>query len=264
MKVTINKNSKGILEANKEKIESGYENENYAYTLEFEFPDFLDEYNKVIEFELNGNKVYDALLSNIYELKNNVTQYSFVPCQITFTKAIDEEHTQIYKTNIFYLELGESINADLGIDPESEEVNVLNTLLESVNLAIEEVSNLNSEVTQLAEETRLKGEYAQNQGNYAKEQGDRAKEIADNISDEIVERAEEQIFGYVEDKKDELDDTTEDLKVELRQQASTITFSTFEVNATTGMLIINSAEIFGNLGFSVNGNSGELEVEING
>ena len=170
MKVKIIKNCNGILESEEMKIKSGYEEENCAYKLEFEFPDFLREYNKIIEFELNGEKVADALLGNEYELKNNVTKYSYVPCQVVFTKAIDEEHTQVYKTNKFYLEFGNSINADIDIDPESEEVSVLNTLLEQVSLALEEVTDVIE-----------KGNYAKEQGDYAKEQGDLASDEVERI-----------------------------------------------------------------------------------
>ena len=170
MKVKIVKNCNGILESEEMKIKSGYEEENFAYKLEFEFPDFLREYNKIIEFELNGEKVADALLGNEYELKNNVTKYSYVPCQVVFTKEIDEEHTQVYKTNKFYLEFGNSINADIDIDPESEEVSVLNTLLEQVSLALEEVTDVIE-----------KGNYAKEQGDYAKEQGDLANAEVDKI-----------------------------------------------------------------------------------
>ena len=170
MKVKIVKNCNGILESEEMKIKSGYEEENFAYKLEFEFPDFLEEYNKIIEFELNGEKVADALLGNEYELKNNVTKYSYVPCQVVFTKEIDEEHTQVYKTNKFYLEFGNSINADIDIDPESEEVSVLNTLLEQVSLALEEVTDVIE-----------KGNYAKEQGDYAKEQGDLASDEVERI-----------------------------------------------------------------------------------
>ena len=170
MKVKIVKNCNGILESEEMKIKSGYEEENFAYKLEFEFPDFVEEYNKIIEFELNGEKVADALLGNEYELKNNVTKYSYVPCQVVFTKEIDEEHTQVYKTNKFYLEFGNSINADIDIDPESEEVSVLNTLLEQVSLALEEVTDVIE-----------KGDYAKEQGDYAKEQGDLASDEVERI-----------------------------------------------------------------------------------
>lgn len=180
MKVTIIKNKNGILESVEDKIKSGYEEENRAYTLQFEFPDFLEEYNKIIEFNFDGNKEYDLIQDNEYILKNNVTKYSFIPCQIVFTKE-EDEHTRVFKTNIFYLDFSESINADIEIDPESEDVKLLNTLIESVNLTVEEVSTLKDEVTLLAEETRLKGEYAQMQGDYAKEQGNSAKEEVDKI-----------------------------------------------------------------------------------
>ena len=178
MKVKIVKNCNGILESEEMKIKSGYEEENFAYKLEFEFPDFLEEYNKIIEFELNGEKVADALLGNEYELKNNVTKYSYVPCQVVFTKEIDEEHTQVYKTNKFYLEFGNSINADIDIDPESEEVSVLNTLLEQVSLALEEVTDVIE-----------KGDYAKEQGDYAKEQGDLASAEVDKIEN-MLQRGE--------------------------------------------------------------------------
>ena len=77
MKVTIIKNKNGILESVEDKIKSGYEEENRAYTLEFEFPDFLEEYNKIIEFNFDGNKEYDLIQHNEYILKNNLIALNF-------------------------------------------------------------------------------------------------------------------------------------------------------------------------------------------
>lgn len=48
------------------------------------------------------------------------------------------------------------------------------------------------------------------------------------------------------------------------EMASSIEFATFEIDLTDGEMYINKTERLGNMGFSINQESGELEVEING
>ena len=55
-------------------IEAGYEYENLAYKISFKFPEYLEKYNKIIEFEYEGIKTYDALLNDEYRFKDNITR----------------------------------------------------------------------------------------------------------------------------------------------------------------------------------------------
>ena len=138
MLIKINENRKTDLE----NIKAGYIKENLAFILEFEFPEYLDKYNKIIEFEYNGEKSYDILLENKYELKANITQYSLVTCQIVFTQTIKDNEVQIYKTNKFYISFDNSINAeDLIEDLDQSKIDMLNTLIGEVNVSLDEVKN---------------------------------------------------------------------------------------------------------------------------
>ena len=120
----------------KDTIKAGYIYENLAYVLEFEFPDYLNNFNKIIEFEYGNEKTYDALVNNKYTFKSNITKYPIVACQIVFTKSVENQEIQVYKTNKFYVKFDESINADKTINPEDEDISVLDSLINEVNIVL--------------------------------------------------------------------------------------------------------------------------------
>ena len=51
---------------------AGYNNENRAELLEFEFPENLKDYTKTINFETTEGNFFDILDGDTYILKNNI------------------------------------------------------------------------------------------------------------------------------------------------------------------------------------------------
>lgn len=228
-------------------IKAGYEYENLAYTISFEFPDYLNEFNKVIEFEYDGTKTYDALLDNKYTFKDNITRNPIVACQVVFTKSINDENIQVYKTNIFYVKFDDSINADKEIDPSDEDISILNTLLEEVN-------SLKNELTLTIEEVN-KNEEIRN------EKVDTAIATIKDLTDEYNTNAENKTNEFnsnAQEKTDILNEIADGVK----DFATAIQFATFEVNISDMNLYINTADKLKNTAFSLNEETGELEVEI--
>lgn len=228
-------------------IEAGYEYENLAYKINFKFPDYLNQFNKLIEFEYGDTKTYDALLNDEYIFKDNITRYSIVACQIVFTKSVGDEEVQVYKTNIFYVKFGNSINADKEIDPSDENINVLNTL-------ISEVNSLKNELTLTIEEVN-KNEEIRN------EKVDTAIATIKDLTDEYNTNAENKTNEFnsnAQEKTDILNEIADGVK----DFATAIQFATFEVDISDMNLYINTADKLKNTAFSLNEETGELEVEI--
>ena len=107
---------------------AGYNGENRAEILEFEIPDTLNDYAKKINFDLGTEKVSDILdQDNTYILKNNITQYKQVSFYLEFIKEIDNNTTEILKTEIKTIEFGDSF--DVNTEITEEEIEVLDRVL---------------------------------------------------------------------------------------------------------------------------------------
>ena len=120
---------------NKNKWFVGYDKENRAEILEFEIPDTLNDYAKKINFDLGTEKVSDILdQDNTYILKNNITQYKQVSFYLEFVKEIDNNTTEILKTEIKTIEFGESF--DVNTEITEEEISIIDTLIAQTNSAI--------------------------------------------------------------------------------------------------------------------------------
>lgn len=228
-------------------IDAGYEYENLAYKISFKFPEYLKKYNKIIEFEYAGTKAYDALIDDEYIFKDNITRYSIVACQIVFTESVDETQVQVYKTNMFYVKFGNSINANKELDPSGEDISALNTL-------IGEVTSLKSELTltieKVNEAEKIRDEKVDTAIATIKDLTDEYNTNAENKTNEFNSNAQE--------KTDILNEIADGVK----DFATAIQFATFEVNISDMNLYINTADKLKNTAFSLNEETGELEVEI--
>lgn len=228
-------------------IEAGYEYENLAYKISFKFPEYLEKYNKIIEFEYEGIKAYDALLNDEYIFKDNITRYSIVSCQIVFTESVEDTQVQVYKTNIFYIKFKDSINANKELDPSDEDISILNTL-------IGEVNSLKSELTLTIEKV--------NESEKIRDKKvDTAIATIKDLTDKYNKNAEDKLNEFndnADNRKDELNEIAEGVK----DFATAIQFATFEIDTNDMNLYINTADKLKNTVFSLNEENGELEVEI--
>ena len=137
---------------------SGYLEENKSITLEFEFPEYLEKYNKKANFELkDGTKVcklFDEITSNKLTLTRDLLKYNKLQIAIEF---FDTSENLIYRTSILTIIISDSIICDDDVSPEDSKVVILNEL-------IQKVTELNTEITENEatrrsnEETRISNE----------------------------------------------------------------------------------------------------------
>lgn len=169
---------------------AGYNNENRAELLEFEFPENLKDYTKTINFRTQEGNFFDILDDNTYTLKNNITKYDRVCFYIEFKKQISETEYEIIKTEIKTLIFNSSFNVDKEIS--EEEIPILDKL-------IVKVDEIDKRVTYLEEHGG--GGSGDVSKKYIDEQDaktlDSAKQYANEQVPVIVET-------YVEEHKDEL------------------------------------------------------------
>lgn len=130
---------------NKNKWFVGYDKENRAEVLEFEIPDTLNDYAKKINFDLGTEKVSDILnQDNIYILKNNITQYKQVSFYLEFIKEIDNNTTEILKTEVKTIEFGDSF--DVNTEITEEEISIIDTLIAQTNDAINRANAISQDL----------------------------------------------------------------------------------------------------------------------
>lgn len=123
---------------------AGYNNENRAELLEFEFPENLKDYTKTINFRTLEGNFFDILDSDTYTLKNNITKYDNVCFYIEFKKQISETEYEIIKTEIKTLIFNSSFNVDKEI-PE-EEINILDSLIIKIDEATKRANAISQDL----------------------------------------------------------------------------------------------------------------------
>lgn len=137
---------------------AGYNNENRAELLEFEFPENLKDYTKTINFRTQDGNFFDILDGDTYILKNNITKYDIVSFYIEFKKQISETEYEVIKTEVKTLIFNSSFNVDKEIS--EEEINILDKLI----VKIDEATKRANEISQDLEEKVANDYYRGPQG----------------------------------------------------------------------------------------------------
>ena len=137
---------------------SGYLEENKSITLEFEFPEYLEKYNKKLNFMLaDGTKVcklFDEITSNKLTLTRDLLKFNKLQMAIEF---FDTEENLIYRTSILTIIISDSIICDDDVSEDDPKVIILNELIQKVNDLNTEVTESES-VRESNEETRVSNE----------------------------------------------------------------------------------------------------------
>lgn len=123
---------------------AGYNNENRAELLEFEFPENLKDYTKTINFRTLEGNFFDILDGDTYTLKNNITKYDKVCFYIEFKKQISETEYEIIKTEIKTLIFNSSFNVDKEIS--EEEINILDSLIIKIDEATKRANAISQDL----------------------------------------------------------------------------------------------------------------------
>lgn len=136
----------------------GTQNENYATTFNFDFPEYVEkdgnqiataDLNKYIVFDIDGENNEDLIIDNKYSLKISVTQYKDIKACIYLKEhsLIDDMSDKlIWISKIFTIPLNPTILEKNPIT--TEKIDTFNTLYTELNLAIIEVQDLQEYIEQ--------------------------------------------------------------------------------------------------------------------
>lgn len=139
----------------------GNENENLQGNLIFEFRDEFVDGTARLEFSDGTNKEF--VIANkennsyIVPIKNELTKRKGnILMQLVITEGTNENEIPIFKSNVFTLNIEQSINADSEAPDEYESwLDIANTKLNSIDEAIKETNNLNIEATKEDNKTTI-------------------------------------------------------------------------------------------------------------
>lgn len=139
----------------------GNENENLQGNLIFEFRDEFVDGTARLEFSDGTNKEF--VIANkennsyIVPIKNELTKRKGnILMQLVITEGTNENEIPIFKSNVFTLNIEQSINADSEAPDEYESwLDIANTKLNSIDEAIQETNNLNIEATKEDKKTTI-------------------------------------------------------------------------------------------------------------
>ena len=142
IKIQIEKESRQV---DLEKGFLGNDNENLQEILQFTFKDEFVDGQARLETIINGNKSFIMLEkqeeSYTIPVTNIMTKKGKVDCQLVITEGTDDEEIPLFKSNIFYFYVGESINAETGApEPYIE-------WIDRANIKLNQIDNLDIEAT---------------------------------------------------------------------------------------------------------------------
>ena len=148
MIILVNRKTR-ILHSSKNVI--GNDGENLQEKIIFKFEDeFVDGIAR-LEYEIAGNKNYVMLNkeeeSYSVDVLSVMTKKGQIDMQLVITEGVEEEHIPLFKSNIFYMHVGESINA-VEEAPEGYDlwIEIANAKLNAMDKALGEVDKLDADV----------------------------------------------------------------------------------------------------------------------
>lgn len=182
----------------------GNDAENLQTNLVFQFKDEFVNGTARLEYSTADGTGYVMLQkhddSYVIPVKSILTKEGQNNFQLIITEGSDPNSIPIFKSNIFYLWVGESIN----FCPESPEeypqwIDVANTKLNEIDETIEDVEKRTDEaITSMEERMQEAVDECKETGDYAKEQGDYAKEkgqYAYDTAEELMQQFEAGVFN---------------------------------------------------------------------
>lgn len=122
----------------------GNDAENLQGNLVFTFTDEFVIGQARLEYETSDTKAYLPLIQEeeTYKMpiKSVITKQGQIYMQLVITEGIDEEEIPIFKSNVFYVVVNESINAEI------EQPDEYQTWIEIANTKLNQIDNLNIQV----------------------------------------------------------------------------------------------------------------------
>lgn len=141
-------------------ISVGYLEENKVTTIEFEFPEYLKNLSKKINFRLKDDteicKLFDDINSNKFTFTRDLLKYDELQMSISFFN-IENEDEILYRTNILNILIKDSIICDDDISEDDPKIIILDELIQKVTELDTQVTE-NEATRQSNEETRVANE----------------------------------------------------------------------------------------------------------
>ena len=138
----------------------GYIEENKATTIEFEFPEYLKNLSKKINFRLKDDaeicKLFDDINSNKFTFTRDLLKYDELQMSISFFN-IENEDEILYRTNILNVLIADSIVCDDDVSEDEPKITIIDELIEKVTELYTQVTENEAE-RQSNEETRVANE----------------------------------------------------------------------------------------------------------
>lgn len=176
---------------------NGTQNENYATTLNFEFPEYVEkdgeristlELNKYIVFDIEGEENTDLILDNKYVLKSNITKNKDVrACIYLKEPSLNDDMTDklIWITKMFVLSFNSSIEENVEMTPQK--IDAFNTLYTELNLKIIEVNSLTEYIEQFKRDVEA--------GLYNGQDGKTPEKGIDYMTEQDIEEMEQNVLN---------------------------------------------------------------------
>lgn len=138
----------------------GVDSENLQGNLIFSFDDEFVDGTARLEIEIKGTKSY-AMMTKEEEtytlpIKSFLTKEGRVNMQVVITEGTDVEEIPIFKSNVFFLVVNSSINAEIEQEEGYDEwIDIANAKLNQLDSAIEEANNLDIEAEKVDTTTTI-------------------------------------------------------------------------------------------------------------
>ena len=208
---------------------TSYLEENKSITLEFEFPEYLEKYNKKLNFLLYDGttvcKLFNDINSNKFTFTRDLLKFNKLQMAIEF---FDTEENLIYRTSILTIRISDSIICDDDISEDDPKVVILDTLIQKVTeldstlTENESVRAENESERETNENVRISNENTRisNENKRSEEENNRISAESTRVSNE-KNRVESENQRITQEETRQSNESTRISNEEIREQNET-------------------------------------------
>lgn len=200
----------------------GYLEENNSTTIEFEFPEYLEKYNKKLNFMLADGttvcKLFDDINSNKFTFTRDLLKFNKLQMAIEF---FDTNEDLIYRTSILTIRISDSIICDDDVTEDDPKIIILDELIQKVNELNTETTE-NEATRESNEQTRISNENTRisNENKRIEEENKRISAESTRVSNE-EKRVESENLRITQEETRQSNESTRTSNEEIREENET-------------------------------------------